>query len=150
MRSGAAALVGLVALGTACDRLGRSDPSLRPDSVLRAELHLTNADRVYRITILGGARESLSSHSVEVPTGGWLEFVSGDWRVHTVRFEADSLSGPSLAFLRDTDQMESAPLVDRGARYVVSFVGAPEARYPFVVEGNGEAVRGVVVVRSGR
>ena len=150
MKIRATALVGLVALGTACDGLGRPDPSLRPDSVLRAELGLTDADRVYRITILGGTWESLSARSVDLPRGAWLEFVSGDWRVHTVRFEADSLSGPPLAFLQDTDQMESAPLVDRGARYVVSFAAAPEARYPFVVEGNGEPVHGVVVVRSNR
>jgi len=146
----AAALLGLIALAAGCDRREGPEPSLLPDSALRAELGLTDADLVYRITIVGGPGESLDPAQVEVPPGAWLEFVSGDWRVHVVRFEADSLSGPPLAFLHDTDQMESPPLVSRDARYVVSFAGAPQARYPFVVEGNGELARGVVVVRSRR
>jgi len=146
----AAALLGLVALGAGCGGRDASDTFLRPDSVLRAELGLTDADLVYRITILGGPRESLSPEQVELEPGAWLEFVSGDWLVHEVRFEADSLSGAPLAFVRDSDQLASPPLVDRGARYVVSFEGAPEARYPFVAEGNGAPGRGVVIVRSKR
>jgi len=145
-----AALLALAAPAAGCGEREAADPALLPDSVLRAELGLTDADLVYRITLLGGAEESLMPAQVELAPGAWLQFVSGDWRVHEVRFEADSLSGPPLAFLRDTDQLESPPLVDQGARYVVSFAGAPEARYPFVVEGNGEPGRGVVVVRSKR
>lgn len=147
---GASVLLAIVALAAGCRHEGGADPSLLPDSALRAELGLTDADLVYRITILGGPGETLDPAQVELPAGAWLEFVSGDWRVHEVRFEADSLSGPPLAFLRDTDQMDSPPLVDRDARFVVSFAGAPEARYPFVVLGNGEPARGVVVVRSRR
>jgi hypothetical protein len=145
-----AVLLGLVALAAGCDRREEPEPSLLPDSALKVELGLTDADVVYRITIAGGPRESLDPAQVELPSGAWLEFVSGDWRVHEVRFEADSLSGPPLEFLHDTDQMESPPLVNRDARYVVSFAGAPEARYPFVVEGNGKPACGVVVVRSRR
>lgn len=137
-----------VVAASGCTR--QPEPDLRPDSVLRAELGLTDADRVYRVVIRGGPQEELTPAQVELTEGAWLEFVTADWRVHEVRFEADSLSGLALAFVTDSDQMASPPLVDRDARFVVSFAGAPEGRYPFVVEGNRAPARGVVVVRPNR
>lgn len=136
----------LVAPGCA----GEADLSLRPDSVLRAELGLTDGDRVHRVAISGGAQEGLSADSVELLPGDWMEFVTLDWWVHEVRFEADSLAPEARTFLERTDQMASPPLVNKDERFVLSFAGAPEARYPFVVEGNGAPARGVVVVRSRR
>jgi len=130
--------------------VGKSDPALRPDSVLRAELGLTDRDRVHRVAISGGAKEALSTALVEVTPGAWLEFVTLDWWVHEVRFDVDSLAPEPRAFLERTDQMASPPLVNRDQRYVLSFAGAPEGRYPFVVEGNGAPARGVVVVESER
>lgn len=129
---------------------GEPDATLRPDSLLKAELGLTDADQVYRVSISGGASETLSPPAVELPPGAWLEFVTTDWRVHEVRFEADSLTPEGRTFLERTDQMASPPLVNRDERFLVSFAEAPEARYPFVVEGNGVPAHGVVVVRSNR
>lgn len=129
---------------------GEGDLSLRPDSLLRAELGLTDQDQVHRVGLTGGDRETLSPPTVELEPGSWLEFVTLDWRVHEVHFEADSLAPEARAFLERTDQVASPPLVNLDDRFVVSFEGAPEARYPFVVEGNGAPARGVVVVRSRR
>ena len=129
---------------------GDSDATLRPDSLLRAELGLTDADQVHRVTIAGGAREMLSNQAVEVVPGAWVEFVTLDWWVHEIRFEADSLPPAARAFMERTDQMASPPLVTKDERFVLSFDAAPEGRYPFVVEGNGAPARGVVVVRSKR
>lgn len=139
-----AAAVLVLGIGACSER--RPDPALLPDSVLRAELGLGDADRVHRIRLRGGEREEISPPSVEVEEGDWVEFVTVDWRVHQVRFEPDSLSGEARAFLEATDQLDSPPLVDRDARFVLSFSGAPEGRYPFVSEGNGAAAGGVVVV----
>ncbi len=127
-----------------------SDTSLRPDSLLRAELGLTDADQVHRVTISGGPQETLSGPSVEIVPGAWVEFLTLDWWVHEIRFEADSLTPEARAFMERTDQMASHPLVTKDERFVLSFEGAPEGRYPFVVEGNGAPARGVVVVRSKR
>jgi hypothetical protein len=129
---------------------GDPGADLRPDSLLRAELGLTDEDRVYRVAISGGAQESLSAVVVELPPGAWVEFVTLDWWVHEIRFEADSLTPGARDFMDGTDQMASPPLVTKDQRFVLSFAGAPEARYPFVVEGNGAPARGVVVVRSKR
>jgi len=145
---GVAALLAWAVLLPGC--AGEPEPSLRPDSLLRAELGLGDSDPVYRVSITGGVQEQISPASVELPPGAWLEFVTTDWRVHEVRFEADSLPEAGRTFLESSGQMASPPLVNLDQRFVVTFAGAPEARYPFVVEGNGAAVRGVVVVRSKR
>lgn len=125
-------------------------PAFPPDSVLRTELGLTDADEVHRVSVTGGERETVDPREVRVPPGAWVEFVTTDWRVHQVRFESDSLDAARLAFLVESDQVDSPPLLDRDARFVVSFAGAPEGRYPYVVEGNGAATHGVVVVLTKR
>lgn len=123
-----------------------SDLSLRPDSVLRAELGLTDADRVHRINLTGGSVEALSRDSLEIQEGDWVEFVSGDWWVHEVRFQVEGLVDGGRAFLEGSDQVASPPMVQPDDRFVVSFLGAPEGLYPFLVEGNGAPAGGVVVV----
>lgn len=121
-----------------------------PDSLLRTELGLSDGDRVHSIEVTGGAREVLEPPEVHVPPGAWVQFVTTDWRVHAVRFVTDSLGPEGLAFLERTGQMGSPPLVDRDARFVVSFDEAPEGRYPFVAEGSGAPAYGVVVVLPSR
>ncbi len=145
-----AAAVGATLLTGACGREEKAAPAFPPDSVLRTQLGLTDADEVHRVSITGGEEEALDPAEVAVPPGAWVEFVTTDWRVHQLRFESDSLDAGRLAFLVDGDQMDSPPLIDRDARYVVSFAGAPEGRYPYVVEGNGAPAHGVVVVLTRR
>jgi plastocyanin len=125
-------------------------PAFPPDSVLRDRLGLTDEDEVHRVSITGGDREVVEPVELEVPPGAWVEFVTTDWRVHRILFLGDSLDAGRLAFLVSSDQMDSPPLIDRDARFVVSFVGAPEGRFPYVVEGNGASTHGVVVVRAKR
>ena len=137
--------MGLCLGPSACRGPGR-DLTNRPDSVLQAELGLSDRDEVHRVTLVGGEREVFSPEEVLIPEGAWVEFVSADWRVHDIRFVLDSLSEAGRRFLEESDQVASPPLVDQGARFLVSFVGAPDGRYPFVAEGNGAPGRGVVVV----
>jgi plastocyanin len=144
-----AGLAALALLSGAC-REEPPPPAFPPDSVLRAELGLTDADEVHRVSITGGKLERVEPSEVQVPTGAWVEFVTTDWRVHQLRFVSDSLDAGRLAFLVDSDQMDSPPLVDRDARFVVSFSGAPAGRYPYVVEGSGTSTNGVVVVLAKR
>ena len=124
----------------------RPDPSLQPDELLQAELGLTAEDRVHRIRLEGGEVESVEPFLVSVEQGAYVEFRTADWLIHEVIFEADSLTAEQRAFLEDTDQVASPPLVDRDSRYVLSFEGAPLGRYPYVLEGNGRPGRGVIVV----
>lgn len=121
-------------------------PEHRPDEVLRSELQLGDEDEVHRITLRADERERPEPSEVVVPPGAWVEFVTDDWRVHEVHFDTHGLAAEAVAFLEASDQIASPPLVDRGARFVVSFEGAPPGRYPFRIEGNGEPAYGAVVV----
>lgn len=125
-------------------------PERRPDEVLRTELGLGDHDEVFRVEITGGEAESASPSELDIPSGAWVQFVTTDWRVHEVSFDPDSLSAESRAYMETSGQMASPPLVERDARFVVSFRDAPEGRYPFVIAGNGAPGRGVVVVRRNR
>lgn len=133
-----------VALVGAC--APEPDPALQPDAVLQAELGLTPDDRVYRVTLTGGAVERAQPAAISIEPGAYVEFVTTDWLIHEVLFEADSLGAAERAFLERTNQVASPPLLDRDSRYVLSFVGAPPGRYAYRLEGNGRPARGVIVV----
>ncbi|MBW3535153.1 MAG: hypothetical protein KY453_08055 [Gemmatimonadetes bacterium] len=138
-----AALTCVLAAG-ACER---SDPELQPDDLLRDSLGLGDADRVHTVRISTEAdRERAEPATVEIVPGDLVQFMTEDRRPHTVAFLMDSLPDAEAAFLRGGAQEGSPPLVDPESRFLVSFRDAPEGRYPFVVEGTGEAARGVVVV----
>ena len=132
----------IVVVGTSC----RVDSELQPDEVLRAELGLTDRDEVHRVVITGGDVELAAPQTTTIRPGAYLEFVTGDWFVHEIIFELDSLLPEARAFLERTDQVASPPMLRLDSRYVVDFGGSPPGRYPFVLEGNGAPGHGVVVV----
>jgi plastocyanin len=139
--------VGLVAglLATGCSD---PDPELVPDDRLRAELGLTGDDRVHTITVEAGTAEEATPDSLEVLVGDLVQFVSGDWMVHEVRFETDALRAPTRTFLEGSGQLASPPLLQRDARFVLTFDEAPPGRYPYRLTGNRAEGAGVIVVKA--
>jgi hypothetical protein len=119
---------------------------LQPDDVLRRELGLGDDDEVHRIVLTAGSGERVDPVETVVPPGAWVEFVSGDFRIHEVRFVTEEMAAEVSGFLERTDQLDSPPLVARDARFVVSFSDAPPGRFPFSVEGETAPGRGVVIV----
>ena len=142
-RSATLALALLVSL-SGCGR----DRDLRPDQRLREELGLPADAEVHRISISGGLHERAVPREVTVPLDAFVESVSTAAWVHEVQFELDSLPGPARDFIVRTDQGDSPPMVNADSRFLVSMRGAPPGRYPFLIEGNGEPVRGAVVVAA--
>ena len=142
-RRGAFGVALLLALG-ACEP--PPDPDLLPDERLRTELGLTERDRVHTVAVRTGVAERSDPASLEVLVGDLVQFVSIDWMVHEVHFELDSVSAPARTFLEETMQVGSPPLLQRDARFVLTFAGAPPGRYPYRLEGNREEGRGVIVV----
>lgn len=124
------------------------DPDTLPDALLQEELGLTTTDRVHRVTLTGGEVEQADPVMVSIEPGSHVEFVTSDWLIHEVIFEADSVTGERWEFLARTDQTASPPLLERESRYVLTFVGAPAGRYPYRIEGNGAPGRGVIVVAA--
>lgn len=135
-----AALLGLV---SACRADASESP---PDRLLQRELGLGAEELVVRVQVSGGPEERAVPAELEVEAGAYVEFVTTDWLMHEVLFEADSLSAEQLAFLERTDQLESPPLLERDARYVLAFADAPPGRYPYVLQGNGAPGRGALIV----
>ena len=121
-----------------------------PDVLLQDSLGLVATDPVLRVELSAAEnRERAPPSEVRVPRNGFVEFRTMDRRLHTVRFVLDGLSPEAAEFLRSTEQVASPPLLELDARFVVSFREAPDGRYPYVVEGNGELAHGSVVVGAG-
>jgi hypothetical protein len=118
--------------------------------MLQDSLGLTAEDEVYRVFLRKlNEAETLEPAEVSIEPGAYLEFLTRDRQVRVVSFLVDELNPAQATFLRTTGQDRSPPLVELDSRFVVSFEGAPEGRYPFVVEGSGAPARGVVSVVSG-
>ena len=142
----AVVVAALLALGCEAD----VPLELRPDSILRTSLGLSDRDAVHRVRVAAvGTAEVAEPARVSAEPGAWVSFQGGDARGHVVRFDTLALAPAAVAWLRDTDQVESPPLLTTDARWVVSFQDAPEGDYPFVVEGSGRTGRGRIEIRSG-
>ncbi len=122
---------------------------LRPDGVLRASLGLTDRDAVHIIQLRGrGVAEISEPSELAIEAGAWVSFQGGDTRGHVVRFDTLALSATALDWVKQTDQIESPPLLTPASRWVVSFAGAPVGVYPFAVEGSGELGFGRIEIRG--
>lgn len=133
----------LLLSGMGCEPV---DPTLRPDAQLISELGLSERDRVHTVSLTAEAEERADPDSIIVRSGDYLQFVSSDWLIHEVRFDSAEMSDRTRSFMIVTDQMRSPPLLQLGARYVLSFADAPEGAYPFRLEGNRGPGRGVIMV----
>ena len=122
---------------------------LRPDGVLRASLGLTDRDVVHTVQVRArGVAEIAEPSELPIEEGSWVSFQGGDTRGHVVRFDTLALGAAALAWVRQTDQVESPPLLTPASRWVVSFEGAPVGIYPFAVEGSGELGFGRIEIRG--
>ena len=135
----------LLVAGAGCEPV---DPTLRPDAQLISELGLTERDRVHTVSLATGVDERAEPDSIVVQVGDYLQFVSSEWLIHEVHFDTTSMDDRTRSFMTVTDQMDSPPLLQQGARFVLSFVDAPPGSYPFLLEGNRGSGRGVIVVAS--
>lgn len=78
--------------------------------------------------------------------GDYVEFYVADGRVHAVSFLLDSLAPNNREFLESTMQMASPPLLERGARFVLTFDGAPDGAYLFRSAAHGDTAFGRIIV----
>ncbi|TVP55755.1 MAG: hypothetical protein EA351_09830 [Gemmatimonadales bacterium] len=141
-------VVGLVLMSllfTGCLR----DPPPPTDPELAEELGLPSGTVFHRIHLGGtGARTRVLPGAVTLEPGAWVQFIVEDHRVHVVRFLLEEMDPAAAEFLRRSEQTASPPLTQRGSRQLFSFEDAPNGSYPFVVEGYGDPVRGLLRVGS--
>lgn len=143
VRRGGFLTLALVLAPTGCE----APPELRPDPLLQDSLGLTTRDRVHviRMTHRDG-REVADPDSVLVRPGDWVDFVGADGHPRWVGFASGSMGEAPRDFLSGNGMESSPPLLGLGVHWAVPFLAAPAGRYPFRIEGGGEAGEGVVVV----
>lgn len=122
------------------------NPTLRPDAILLEELGLSKDDRVHTVRLTTKGQERASPDSILVEEGDYVQFVSDDWFIHEVFFDSMTMSDSAWTFMVSNDQSASPPLLQNGARFVISLVGASSGAYRFLLEGNREPGFGVIVV----
>ena len=140
------AAVAVACVGWACEGPPPPPPS---DPELRAELGIPDDVAIHRVDLSGrGELTRVLPAVTEARPGDVVQFVVLDNRVHLLRFAEDRIAGPRLEFLRETSQDRPPPLVERGARLVLTFEGAPQGSYHFRIEGNGAPVAGEIRVTA--
>jgi plastocyanin len=124
-------------------------PEAPRDPEVAAFLGVPETTPIYRFdVVVRDGRSVLFPRTHEVEAGGWVQFVSVGHRVHSVHFRKEAFENPEgWRFLESTYQTASPPLTEDGARFVISFEGAPAGAYPFRIEGQGLPVDGVIRVR---
>jgi hypothetical protein len=119
------------------------EPPPPTDPELVEALGLDPGTPVYRVDLVDrSGRIALFPSAHEVVPGALVQFVTRDRRVYSVHFERDGVPPGGWAFLDAAGQTASPPLVEEGARFVVSLVGAPGGTYRFRVEGQGRTGHG--------
>ncbi len=141
-------LVGGGVLGVACGGEGAPPPD--PEREAARALGLSPGARLHRVVLGGrGSQEHVVPTWLEVRSGDAVEFVTVDHRVHVVRFLPDSLEVPQREWLDRSGQGTSPPLVYRGSRFLFRLEEAPPGAYPFLAEGHGGRMAGVILVQPG-
>jgi plastocyanin len=139
------ALLLLAATVAGCGR--PPEPVSDPD--LRAELGIPDETAIHRVELSGVQSENRVEPLVlEAAPGDVVQFVVMDHRVHLIRFLVDEMREDQRAFLARTSQDRPPPLLERDARLVLTFAGAPEGSYPYSSEGNGPPVRGEIRIAT--
>jgi hypothetical protein len=103
---------------------------------------------IHLIVLSGrGDQTRIVPRFVEVLQGEIVQIVVVDRRTHLIRF--DERMDPHLRdFLVTSGQSSFPPLLERGAKIVLSFDGAPAGVYSFLDEGSGPAVSGEIRVSA--
>jgi plastocyanin len=124
-------------------------PEAPRDPEVAAFLGVPETTPIYRFdVVVRDGRSALFPRTHEVKAGAWVQFISVGQRVHSVHFLKEAFEDPEgWRFLESTYQTASPPLTEDGARFVMSFEGAPSGAYPFRIEGQGLPVDGVIRVR---
>ncbi len=136
----------VVLLLSSCLTGGERPPS---DESLRADLGIPGDVPIQRIDLRYGRGETrILPRRSEILSGGIVQFVALDHRIHLIRFDEGALDPSALGFLRDSGQDRPAPLLVEGSRLVLTFDGAPAGTYPFWVEGSGGHAPGEIWVRD--
>jgi len=140
-RGAAAWAAALIFVLGACER-----PGAEERAVLELEHDTITLEPGIRVMdiVLRSAPAGPEPDPVSIRPGDVVRFIAADALLHTVAFDRHRLSTAAEAFLTRTDQLRGPPLLAAGARWVVSFEGAPPGDYPYIDQSHDRG--GVIVV----
>jgi plastocyanin len=141
-RAGVILLLTAVAAGCEDVRPGGAPLLELADDTIRLERGTALIE--VQLRVRGGVGE-IEPARVSARPGDVVRFVAADALGHSVRFDTARLGADAAAFLEETNQLASPPLLTAGAAWVVSLAGAPAGEYPFHSPNHGSA--GVLDVR---
>lgn len=84
---------------------------------------------------------------IEAGVGDVVRFTAGDRGGHAISFEGSSLGADARAWLEQTGQLRSPPLITSDAAWVITLDGAPAGEYPFRCTTHNTAGRLTVTAR---
>jgi len=147
--AGCAGVVFGILIVVACGKPGGDEPAAAAILVLGADTFpLARGARVYDIAIRHDlAMGEFAPREMTARPGDVLRFTSLDAGSHALGFGGERLEEDARAFLEESGQLRSLPLLHAGAVWIVSLEGAPAGDYPFVCVTHGDS--GIVVVGGG-
>ena len=95
-----------------------------------------------------GGRGAFQPGEIQASTGDVVRFTAVDGHTHAIVFEPDSTAPAQAAFLEQSNQMRSPPLLGPGARWIISLEAAPAGTLRFRCLAHGE--RGILIVSARR
>lgn len=133
-RAGALAftLLAVVLGASACDRAapGRDDGP-RVIELAHDTIRLEAGVRLHDVQVRRETGGEFHPSQVEARVGDYVRFTADDGAGHAVVFVGASLDPAARAFLDQSGQLRSPPLIARGSSWVITLEGAPAGEYPF-------------------
>jgi plastocyanin len=134
VRAGAFVLAAVfLALAAGCDRVAnREDEGPRVLELAHDTIRLEAGVRLVDIELRREAGGEFHPAQAEARTGDVVRFTAADNAGHAITFVGTSLDPGVLAFLEQSGQLRSPPLIASGSAWVITLDGAPPGEYPFL------------------
>jgi len=136
----------LASLPGGCDQV-EVEPGPAVLELPGSTVELAGGARIVDIEIRDDNGPRFEPADIDIAVGDMVRFRVGGRGPHALVFEPDSSAAAIREFLDRTGQMRSAPLIEPGVAWILTFEGAPPGEYPFRCLTHGE--RGRIVVAPG-
>ncbi|HSJ15214.1 MAG TPA: hypothetical protein VK939_12410 [Longimicrobiales bacterium] len=121
----------MLLLTSGCDQAGelaRGPDVLELDAT---RIELPDSIALVRVRIDRARPGEVEPLRATLRVGDIVRFEAGDGAGHAIAFDGALLASDARAFLEQTGQLRSPPLVSEGNAWVVSFAHAPPGEYPY-------------------
>src|SRR5690606_3974037 len=94
-------------------------------------IRLETGTALVEVAVQRSAGGDFEPSQVSASTGDVVRFTANDNGGHAIVFDGAALSADARAWLEQTGQLRSPPLIASGSAWVITLEGAPPGEYPF-------------------